>query len=109
MIRVAGQALGGDRRPVGEGTVEHAEGGVVGRCEADAVDGNTIAQRDIAQIELAGQNAQLHIAAARLQFGDLADGLNDPGKHLSSSSIRCLWPQRDTQIAADRAADAAYR
>ncbi len=63
--------------------------------QADAVAGNGIAQLCIGQIESASGNRHARVAArAFSQMGNVADGLDDAGKHgkhLLGEAARCVF------------------
>ena len=55
------------------------------RGEADAGDGDAVADRDVIETERAGVDDEAHVAAARLDARDAAGGFNDAGEHASVS------------------------
>ena len=50
-------------------------------CQANAVDGNAVAEFDVAQVELAGLYINPYIATFWGQCTDVADGFDNAGKH----------------------------
>jgi hypothetical protein len=49
--------------------------------QADAADGDAVAQLDVAEVELAGFNQQAHVAALGGHGADAADGFDNAGEH----------------------------
>ena len=49
--------------------------------QADAADGDAVSQLHVAQVQLAGGDAQPDIAAARLEGGERTDSGDDAGEH----------------------------
>src|SRR5690606_28876908 len=56
-------------------------GAVVDHGEADAIDGDALAQLDAFERQRAGGDAQAHVAAAWLPRGQAADAFDDAGEH----------------------------
>ena len=75
-----GQGLAGDIRR--EVAPRQIDGG-----KTDPIDGHAVPQDQARQGQLAGAQGQADIAAPGFEGLDLADGLNDAGKHSSVSSL----------------------
>ena len=74
---VEGGALEGFAADVGPETVARQ----VDSRQADAVDGNAVAEFDVAQVKLAGLDVDAHVTALGGQATDGADGFDDAGEH----------------------------
>src|SRR3569833_1913721 len=81
----------------------HAVIGDRHRSETDTIAGDAVTEARAAHIELAGVNADAHIAAAALQRGDMTHGLDDAGEHELPRSLTAFDARHDTPIVAHRA------
>src|SRR3569833_3343586 len=94
---------GGATQGLGRAACAEAVIGDRHRSETDTIDGDAVTEARAAHIELAGVNADAHIAAAALQRGDMTHGLDDAGEHELTRSLTALDARHGTPIVAHSA------